>query len=264
MASTTPPGRAHPVGTPPPIIGGRGGFAGQSLGTPPDSTRQGGPLAPPDAAGPLSGPGIGETYGASHLNQYDQPTALELFAQQQMNGNNPYYQRLQQQQADAINQQMAARGNYNSGGALTALGNASAALNAAQFKDMGDLLGQSSSIGLGRLNAGMNAAGNVQGLEQNRLQQQFGNLSDMAHLGAGLYGGFYGQGGNMSGDAAMAGINAGANSAALAGQKSNAQSGFAMDTMKMMFGGMGGGGGGGSGPAGVGKYGNNLMQPTQF
>lgn len=178
------------------------------------------PQAPPPQAPPGEGygPGFGETYGQQHIGQYDQPTALETFANQQLNGNNPYYDRLRQQQSDAINQQMAARGHYNSGGALSALGNADAALYAQQFQDMGNLLGQASNLGLNRLNAGMGQAGNIQGLTQQRLGQQFGEASDLAHLGAGLYGQFYGQGGQQSGDAAMAGINAGANAAGLAAQ----------------------------------------------
>jgi hypothetical protein len=168
------------------------------------------------------GPGFGETYGKEHIGQYDQPTQLEQFAQQQMNGNNPYYARLKQQGMDAINQQMAARGHYNSGGALSALGNYGGAIDASQFKDMADLVGNASGLGLSRQNAGMNAASGIQGLQQGRIGQQFSQASDLAHLGAGTVGGFFGQGGQQSGDAAMAGINAGANSAQLAGQGQNA------------------------------------------
>lgn len=241
-ANNQTPASALAPGTP--------GFSGGAVGTPPGKS-----------VGPLNGPGLGETYGQSHLGGYDTPTALENFANQQLAGDNPYYQRLMQQQNDTINQQMAARGNYNSGGALTALGNADAALNAQQFKDMGDLLGQSSALGLNRLGAGINAAEGIQNQQDNRLQQQFNNEMGISQLASGLYGGFYGQGGAQSGDAAMAGINAGANAASLAGQQTNTQSNYAMQLFKMMMGGGGFGGGGGGGQT---NYGNGLMTPTQF
>jgi hypothetical protein len=178
------------------------------------------------------GPQFGEQYGMSHVGQYDQPTMLETFAQQQMNGNNPYYDRLRQQGMDAINQQMAARGHFNSGGALSSLGNFAGALGAAQFQDMGNLLGSASSMGLNRMGQGNTMAAGVQQLQQNRIQGQWGNLSDLAHLGAGNVGGFYGQGGQMSGDAAMSGINAGANAAGLTGQGQRATTNTAFDLLK--------------------------------
>jgi hypothetical protein len=207
------------------------GWHGAPMPQPPPAPSAAPASAPPAAAppsptgptGPLSGPGTGETWDNSHLSQYDKPTDLETFANQQLNGNNPYYQRMQQQGDDAINQQMAARGHYNSGGALDRLGNYNGALGAAQFKDMGDLLGAAGGMGLNRLNSGANVAGASQGMERDRYKDQWGNLSDLAHLGAGTTGGFYGQGGQQSGDAAMAGINAGANAGQLKGQGQNAQ-----------------------------------------
>jgi hypothetical protein len=208
----------------------------------------------PQAPGALSGPGFGETYGQSSMGAYEQPSMLEQFAQQQMNGDNPYYQRLQQQQADAINQQMAARGHYNSGGALAALGNASAALNADQFANMGQLVGNASSMGLQRQQQGFQQAAGVQQLQQNRLQNQFGDAAQIAGLGAGLYGGFYGQGGAQSGDAGMAGINAGANAAGLTGQGQQAFSNTVFSGLRGFL------GGGGGGPT---NYGNGVM-PLSF
>ena len=220
------------TGGSPYMIGNQPGYQPQPMGLRPQTP----PAPPPAPPGEGAGPGFGETYGKEHIGQYDQPTMLENFAQQQMNGNNPYYDRLRQQQSDAINQQMAARGHYNSGGALAALGNADAALYADQFANMGNLVGQASNLGLNRLGAGMSAAGNIQGMQQQRTGQQFGEASDIAHLGAGLYGGFYGQGGQFSGDAAMSGINAGANAAALAAQGQQARQGVGLDLLKGIVG----------------------------
>lgn len=190
---------------------------------------------PPAPPGEGYGPGFGEQYGKEHIGQYDQPTMLEQFAQQQMDGNNPYYDRMRQQGEDRINQQMAARGHYNSGGALSALGNFDAGLYADQFAGMGQLAGQASNLQLNRQGQGFQQASGIQGLQQQRTGQQFGEASDVAHLGAGLYGGFYGQGGKFSGDAAMAGINAGANAANLGAQGTQAGQNFIWDAAKGAF-----------------------------
>src|SRR5882724_674080 len=192
---------------------GYGGRASTPVGP------QGGPQAPP---GEGIGPGFGEQYGKQHVGQYDQPTAFETFAQQQMNGSNPYYDRLRSQGDATINQQMIARGHGNSGGALSALGNYNGALDAAQFQNMGQLLQGAGAQGLTRMGAGQDVANSVQQQQQQRTGQQFGELSDLAHLGAGTVGGFYSQGGQQSGDAAMSGINAGANAAGLTGKGQNA------------------------------------------
>ena len=216
-------GAAHFGAMPPPVSG-------------PASESRSGPghfgAAPPAPPGEGYGPGFGEQYGQSHMGAYDQPTMIEQFAQQQMNGNNPYYDRLRQQADAQLNQQMAARGHYNSGGALAALGNADAALYADQFANMGNLVGQASNMGLNRQQAGFQQASGIQGLQQNRLGQQFNEGAQIANLGAGLYGGFYGQGGQQSGDAAMAGINAGANAAALSAQGQQARQNVGLDLLK--------------------------------
>jgi hypothetical protein len=199
------------------------------------------PMAPSapgasQAPGEGFGPGFGETYGKQHVGQYDTPTMLEQFAQSQLNGTNPYYDRIRQQGMDAINQQMIARGHGNSGGALAALGNFTGQLGAQQFQDMGNLLGAGSTMGLNRMQQGQNTANSIQGMQQGRIGQQWGQLSDLAHLGAGTVGGFYGQGGQLSGDAAMSGINAGANAAQLQGQGQQANSQFGWDAIKGAFG----------------------------
>ncbi len=193
------------------------------------------PTAAPAAPAPPGegyGPGFGEQYGKDHIGNYDQPTAMEQFFQSQMTGDNPYYQRLQQQQADGINQQMAARGHYNSGGAMAALGNASGALYADQFANMGNMAAQASNLAMNRYGQGFQQAQGVQNQQQNRINSQFGQAGQLAALGAGTYGGFYGQGGSLSGDAAMSGINAGANAAQLTGQGQGAMVNTARDGLK--------------------------------
>ncbi len=215
-----------------------------SIAATPPSWRGAPPPAPAAPAAPAStapgegyGPGFGEQYGMAHVGQYDAPTSLEQFAQSQLTGTNPYYARIQQQGLDAINQQMAARGHYNSGGALSALGNFTGQLGAQQFQDMGNLLGSAGQMGLQREQQGNAMATGVQTQQQQRLQNQWSNLSDLAHLGAGNVGGFYGQGGQLSGDAAMSGINAGANAAQLTGQGQQALPDLAMSGLNAYLGG---------------------------
>lgn len=190
------------------------------------------PQAPP---GEGFGPGFGETYGKEHIGFYDKPTMLETFAQQQMDGNNPYFDRLRSEQAARINQQAASRGHFNSGGAMSALGNADAALTAAQFADMGNLLGSASNMAMNRTGQGFNQASSIQNLQRDRLGQQFNQLSDIAHLGAGLVGGFTTTGGQLSGDAAMTGLNAGVNGDQLDAQGTQAGQNFVWDAVKGMF-----------------------------
>jgi hypothetical protein len=100
----------------------------------------------------------------------------------------------------------------------------------------GALAGQVDSTGLGYLNAGFNQAGNVQQAEQTRLNAMLDQLFRENQLQAGLTGGFYQNGGQMSGDASIAGINAGANAAQLTGQGQNAAGNLLVDATKMAVG----------------------------
>lgn len=217
----------------------RTGPQGANSGYQPPSVDKGTPgagfSAPPAPPGEGFGPGFGETYGKDHIGFYDKPTMLETFAQQQMEGNNPYFDRLRSEQSARINQQAAARGNFNSGGAMSALGNADAALTAAQFADMGNLLGGASNMAMNRTGQGFDQASGIQNMQQQRLGQQFNQASDLARLGAGLFNNFFNQGGSQSGDAAMAGINAGANASQLNAQGTQAVQNFIWDAAKGMF-----------------------------
>lgn len=190
--------------------------------------------APPteQPPGEMYGPGFGEQYGKDHVGQYDQKTPFEIFAEQQLNGNNPYYDRMRQQGEAGINSQLNARGHYNSGGAFQALGNFDAGLYADQFANMGNLLSGAASTGLQREGQGWNMAQGIQGLQQGRTGQQFSQLSDLSHLGAGINGQYYNQGGQFSGDAAMVGINAGANASGLQGQGQRGIQNFVYDVGK--------------------------------
>ena len=94
------------------------------------------------------------------------------------------------------------------------------------MQTLGTLANAADTTNLNYLNNMFNTAGNVQGAEQQRLNSMLDQLYRENALQAGLTGGFYQNGGQFSGDAATAGINAGANAAQLAGQGQNVQGGF--------------------------------------
>lgn len=104
---------------------------------------------------------------ANHVQQfadrngsaYNAPGALERFAASDLAGTNPYYQMLQQQGTDALNQQLAARGAYGSGGALGTLAKFTGDLSAQQYQQEGQLQGAAQSAQMQRLAQGGTLAG---------------------------------------------------------------------------------------------------------
>jgi len=95
-------------------------------------------------------------------------------------------------------------------------------------------LAQSTSAdALARLNSQFAAAQSAQAAAQTRENNMFGQQFSIDQLNAMLYGGFYGQGGQLSGAAGQAGINAQANAAGLTGQGQNASAQQTMDFWKL-------------------------------
>lgn len=160
-------------------------------------------------------------------SQLAQPGQAEQFYQQAQNtATDPYYQRLRQQGQDALNQQMAARGSYNSGGALAALGNFDSGLAAQQYSQMGQLANQAQQEqlartglsgqlantadqnDLSRLNSLFGVAGQAQGANQSGINNMLSQQMGISNMNSGLVGGFYGNGGQLSGQSATDAINA--------------------------------------------------------
>lgn len=179
--------------------------------------------------------------------QLGQPGAAEQFYKQAQNtATDPYYQRLQQQGNDALNQQMAARGNYNSGGALAALGNFNSGLAAQQYNQMGQLAnnaqnGQQQRVGLSgqlaqtadqgdlsRLNSFFGVAGQAQGLNNGQINSMLSQQMGIDNGASGLVGGFYGNGGQLSGQALTDSINAMIQAGQATAQGKQAQQGQVM------------------------------------
>ncbi len=204
-----------------------------------------------DAYKQLGGAYLAPSYMDSSMgglqSQLGQPGAAEQFYQQAQNTQtDPYYQRLQQQGNDALNQQMAARGSYNSGGALAALGNFNSGLAAQQYSQMGQLAlnaqnGQQQRVGLSgqlaqtadagdlsRLNSLFGVAGQAQGANQNQINSMLSQQMGIDNGASGLVGGFYGNGGQLSGQALTDAINAMIQSGQASAQGQQAQQGQMM------------------------------------
>jgi hypothetical protein len=116
---------------------------------------------------------------------------------------------------------------------------------------------------LARLLGGGQMAGNAQNAEQQRMAQAFASLFGMNNAQAGLYGQFYGQGGQLSGQAFSDAMNAYANAAGLRGQAQNAGGQYAMQLGNMALNGYGMSRYGGGGFPGGGQnfyYGPNGYQ----
>lgn len=185
------------------------------------------------------GKGLGYYQGANQAYQNlanQGPGQLEQFYQQQLQGQaNPYWDRRQQQADAGLNAQMAARGGYNSGGALAALGNQRGALEGERFAQMGQL-----------------AAG-AQAAQQGRLGQTFQAGMGLGGAQAGLTSDFYGRGSQLYGQQGENAINAGLQGAAYRAQGQLADYGAAQGLLNtgLSFASMGAGGGfGGGGGAG--------------
>jgi hypothetical protein len=95
-----------------------------------------------------------------------------------------------------------------------------------------NLAQNTSTSNLNYLNSMFTAAGAAQGAGQTRENAMFGQQFSMDSLMAQLYGGFYQNGGQMSGEAGIAGINAGANAAQLNGQAQTAQDSLPFKLLK--------------------------------
>lgn len=150
-------GGANPSGTavtgimtpnpnaPQPTIGGSATAPSYMPATPDTGTG----LQPGNGAGingvDLTQPGTGENVSASYLDYYkangtpttsnNAQSTYDSFAASQPANMNPYYDNAQRNSDNAINKQMAARGQYGSSNAIGVLSNADTNLRAQQAKD---------------------------------------------------------------------------------------------------------------------------------
>lgn len=161
----------------------------------------------------------------------------EQFAQNFLDQSNPYQEREQKKLTDAMNQQFAARGVFNSGGAIAGLGNALGEFQAQNYKNMADVSAQGQQMQMQRLGQGQGLAqaasgekqalgSNLQGLGQGLSQEWLGRDSNRIQNSQALTNNALGlmgmnlQGANQGENARMQGMNSYLNAAGQAGQAS--------------------------------------------
>jgi hypothetical protein len=97
-------------------------------------------------------------YYASQQGALQGPGQYEQFVTADINGTNPAYERTRQQGIAGINQEMARRGNFNSGGAMTAIGNYTGALDAADYENRANRAKSAQGMELSRIAQGTQSA----------------------------------------------------------------------------------------------------------
>ena len=131
-----------------------------------------------------------QQFAGNNAGQLSAPGALEQFAASDLNRTNPYYDMLQKQQSDTIDQAAAARGAYGAGGSLAAQALGSANLRAQQYQQEAQLQGSAQQAQLQRLGLGANVASGASGERMNQgnafqslAQGMFGDRMQSAQLG---------------------------------------------------------------------------------
>jgi len=163
----------------------------------------------PGGEGVLSGAGYNEdwykTYGQDLMKD---PSASEQLFQAGMSASNPFYDYAEKMSAKGINDDAAARGNFNSSFTLNRLANSRDSIRGAQAKELGDRAGQSDAARAGRYDASGRFARDAQDSTENRVRQATGGYMDLARGQSGLVDNFYGKAGDISNKANMAALEA--------------------------------------------------------
>lgn len=156
---------------------------------------------------PLAGPGYQEDFYKQHgQDLLNTPSASETLFGEGAAGSNPFYDYAQQQTIKAINDQSAARGNFNSSYTMRNIGNAVADLRGQQAHELGMLAGQADSGKFARYDRSNEYAGDAQNQLQNRMNAGINAYTGLADKQAGQVGGFYGNAGKEMSDANKAAI----------------------------------------------------------
>lgn len=99
-----------------------------------------------------------EGWSDSQLGSLAGPGMFEDFAAQTLADDNPYLERIRDKSNARLNQEMARRGSFKSGGAVDRLGNQNAELDAQIFAQKADLAERAQGMGLQRIGAGTGLA----------------------------------------------------------------------------------------------------------
>jgi hypothetical protein len=123
----------------------------------------------PGSTPPLQGPGYGETEFAAHGNDLMGGTNSQALFNEGDAGSNPFYDDAINKTNEAINNQEWARGEWNGGGALAAIGSADANLRGQQALGLTNLANQADSANEGAYTSTMNAANGAETETNNRV-----------------------------------------------------------------------------------------------
>jgi hypothetical protein len=124
-------------------------------------------------------------YAGSQMGQLQGPGAYEQFVQSDINGTNPQNQRETDQGLARINQEMARRGHFNSGGADTAIGNFVGSQAAADYQNRANRAQSAQQMELSRIGAGQSLSqASAQGkLAQGQSLQSLAGQTDAETMG---------------------------------------------------------------------------------
>lgn len=124
-------------------------------------------------------------YAGSQMGQLQGPGAYEQFVQSDINGTNPQNQRETDQGVARINQEMARRGHFNSGGADTAIGNFVGSQAAADYQNKANRAQSAQQMELSRIGAGQSLSqASAQGkLAQGQSLQSLAGQTDAETMG---------------------------------------------------------------------------------
>lgn len=114
------------------------------------------------------GAGQASDYYGSQQRALQAPGVYEQFVQDDIYGRNPAHERALSEGMGAINSQMAKRGAFNSGAAMTGLGNFVGKMEAEDYQNRSNRAAQAQGMQMGRIAQGTQSA---QAASQNRLAQ---------------------------------------------------------------------------------------------
>lgn len=117
-----------------------------------------------------------QAYQANTLSQFQQPGAMEQFANSTLSGTNPYYQMMSQLGGQQIDQEFDAGGNYNSGARLAAQAKFQGDLGAQTFNNEANIMGQGQAAQQARLAGG----GSLAGMSASSGQQAYNDYLNQA------------------------------------------------------------------------------------
>jgi hypothetical protein len=158
-------------------------------------------------------------YYQSQLGQLSGPGQYEQFVSQDISGTNPELERARMKSSMALNQDLARRGHFDSGGANVALGEMQGSFMAQDYQNRAQRAKDAQAMQLGRIGQGGQLAGQVSGLDINRGtalagMDQMNEQAQLARMGLGL------QAGQAASGEALAGQQLGLQAA---GQADNQQ-----------------------------------------